>query len=114
MNNIDYTKIERPVEPAFDNEDPEGWVEVLAWEEARADKLEQEVGNLKGLNASYVKANKNLRYDLDQALEHAKEVLELKEVLRDLSEKFEHTITCQGRNPESWGAYRKALKLLNK
>tara|TARA_Y100001956_G_scaffold45096_1_gene43905 strand:+ start:140 stop:370 length:231 start_codon:yes stop_codon:yes gene_type:complete len=42
MNNIDYTKIERPVEPAFANEDPEGWVEVLAWEEARADKLEQE------------------------------------------------------------------------
>lgn len=83
MNNIDYTKIERPVEPAFSNEDPEGWVEVLAWEEARADKLEQEV-------------------------------VELKESLRDLAEKFEHSITCQGRNPESWGAYRKAKQLLNK
>ena len=29
MNNIDYTEIERPVEPAFANEDPEGWVDVV-------------------------------------------------------------------------------------
>jgi hypothetical protein len=46
-NNLDYTKIERPVEPAFGNEDPEGWCEVLAWEEARADKLEQENAELR-------------------------------------------------------------------
>ena len=42
MNTLDYTKIERPVEPAFENEDPEGWCEVLAWEEARADKAEKD------------------------------------------------------------------------
>ena len=39
---------------------------------------------------------------------------ELREALRNLSEKFEHSITCQGRNPESWSAYRKANQLLNK
>ena len=47
MSELDYTKIERPVEPAFANEDPEGWCEVLAWEEARADRLEQENAELK-------------------------------------------------------------------
>tara|TARA_R110002020_G_scaffold59996_1_gene163063 strand:- start:49 stop:390 length:342 start_codon:yes stop_codon:yes gene_type:complete len=63
MNNIDYTEIERPVEPAFANEDPEGWMEVLAWEEARADKLEQEN---KQLIETGHKANKDLRNDVNR------------------------------------------------
>lgn len=49
MSIVDHTKIERPVEPAFANEDPEGWCEVLAWEEARADKLEQENAELRAM-----------------------------------------------------------------
>ena len=57
---------ERPVEPAFSNEDPEGWCDVLAWEEkasqALADllmverrkneKLQAENAELKGLNST--------------------------------------------------------------
>jgi hypothetical protein len=38
---IDYTKIERPIEPYSESDDPEQWCRVLAWEEARADKLER-------------------------------------------------------------------------
>jgi len=34
---------ERPVEPAFENENPEQWCEVLAWEEARDDKAESQL-----------------------------------------------------------------------
>lgn len=30
---------ERPVEPAFENEDPEGWCNVLAWEEKASQAL---------------------------------------------------------------------------
>lgn len=46
MSEFDYTKIERPVEPAFENEDPEQWCQVLAWEEARGDALTERVKEL--------------------------------------------------------------------
>ena len=47
MESLNYTEIERPIEPAFENEDPEGWCEVLAWEEARADRLVEENAELR-------------------------------------------------------------------
>ena len=43
----DYTEIERPVEPNTCDVDPEQWCEVLAWEEARADRLDEENRKLK-------------------------------------------------------------------
>lgn len=47
MSGIDYTKIERPSEPSNESVDPEQWCRVLAWEEARADKLQAENDRLK-------------------------------------------------------------------
>lgn len=52
-----------------------------------------------------------LKKDNDRLVE---ENAELREALSDLSEKFEHTIKCQGKNPEMWGAFRKAKELLAK
>ncbi len=50
------------VEPAFANEDPEGWCEVLAWEEARADALEAKLKKLEPQPtiADYLEANKEM------------------------------------------------------
>ena len=46
---MDYTKIDRPLEPHSCDEDAEQWVAVLAWEESRADALQAEVERLKGV-----------------------------------------------------------------
>ena len=45
---MDYTKIDRPLEPYSCDEDAEQWVAVLAWEESRADALQAEVERLRG------------------------------------------------------------------
>ena len=44
---MDYLKMERPVEPAFADEDPEQWVAVLAWTEAHLDAANEQIANLK-------------------------------------------------------------------
>lgn len=49
MSELDYTETERPAEPLFANLDPEGWCEVSAWEQARADRLEEENEELRAL-----------------------------------------------------------------
>ena len=113
MDKIDYTEVERPVEPAFSNEDPEGWVEVLAWEEARADKLEKEVERLNQEKQQLIGAG----YETNKTLRQENE--KLREVLHSLIENSD----CQ--TMESHGYYytayildeddiNKAKKILNK
>ena len=74
------------------------------WHENGLETFETE-HSFKPVNRLYEKC------DIDRL---EQENAELREALWDLAEKFEHSITCQGRNPESWGAYRKAKELLNK
>lgn len=46
MSNFDYETTERPVEPAFADEDPEQWVCIAEWEESRADYYEKKYKQL--------------------------------------------------------------------
>lgn len=44
-----YPSEERPVEPFSCDEDPETWVEVMAWEESRADYYQKMHNRVMGL-----------------------------------------------------------------
>ena len=70
---MDYTKIERPVEPFSESENPEQWCRVLAWEEARAEQAEAERDEACALLERYDKVTEELKAEVDRLREFKKQ-----------------------------------------
>jgi len=105
VSEIEYTKIERPVEPYSESENPEQWCDVLAWEEARADELQKQVeeltkakaNNSDALTIAYMSGAEDYKI---ANRELKKQVEELKEVLgyREVNQALRHAY----KEPDSW------------